>query len=79
MKVARMDAEELAWAKANLKHDVCFLMDEYNISPTRVVNLDETALCVVPVTNRSWARKGATNVSFCHRLSSTNHDGCGGP
>ena len=75
MKVARMDAEELAWAKANLKHDVCFLMDEYNIPSSRVANLDETASCVVPVTNRSWARKGATNVCFCHRLSSTNHDG----
>ena len=78
MKVARMDAEEIAWAKANLKHEVCFLMDEYNFPSTRVANLDGTALCVVPVTNRGSARKGATNVTFCHRPSSTNHDGCGG-
>ena len=79
MKVARMDAEEIAWAKANLKHEVCFLMDEYNFPSTRVANLDGTALCVVPVTNRGSARKVAINVTFCHRPSSTNHDGCGGP
>ena len=64
MKVANLFPWEVEWAKGNLKHKVCWLMDVYNVPPERVINIDESAVCVIPMKARGWAPNGYADVAF---------------
>jgi hypothetical protein len=46
-----------------MAYQVAYLMKDYNIPPTLIVNNDQTSVCLVPIAReRTWESKGLKHI-----------------
>lgn len=61
---AHMGADERVDSQANLREKLSYTMKQHNIDPSRVYNLDETSLRLLPTHSYGWSVRGQKAIQY---------------